>query len=96
MRHQIGGPEGFYLGQLWLRGDASIKLRRGLTIHSTVGFDIYNTFNDFINTSQSRVPHVRSDIQLYLDQGKNNIEKLKLEYMFSPIEDVYVRADLVT
>jgi len=93
VRHQIGGPEGFYLGQLWLRGDASIKLRRGLTIHSTIGFDIYNTFNDFINTSQSRLPHVRSDIQFYLDQGKNNIEKLKLEYMFSPRENVFVRAD---
>lgn len=93
IRHQIGGPEGFYLGQLWLRADSTLKFARGLTLYNTLGFDIYNTFNDFINTSQSKLPHVRSDIQEYLDKGKNNIQKMKLEYMFSPFKDVFVRTD---
>ena len=93
IRHQIGGPEGFYLGQLWLRADTTIKFLRGLTLYNTLGFDIYNTFNNFVNTSQSKLPHVRSDIQEYLDKGKNNIQKMKLEYMFSPANDVFVRTD---
>ena len=30
LRHQIGGPEGFYLGQLYWQTDTTIKLRRNL------------------------------------------------------------------
>jgi len=29
-----------------------------------------------------------------LKEGKNNIQRMKLEYMFSPYKDVFVRADL--
>ena len=30
LKHQIGGPEGFYLGQLYWRTDTSLKFRRNL------------------------------------------------------------------
>ncbi len=93
-RHQIGGPEGFYLGQLWWRTNTSLKLSRGLALYTSFGIDIYNTFDKFINKSRSELPHVRSDIQDYLEQGKNNIERMQLEYMFSPYKDVFIRTDL--
>ena len=93
LKHQIGGPEGFYLGQLWWRTDTTLKFRRGLSLYTTFGINIYDTFNDFNNPSDSKLPHVRSDIQDYLSEGKNNLQKLKLEYMFSPVKDVFVRAD---
>jgi len=93
-RHQIGGPEGFYLGQLWWRTNTSLKLNRGLTLYTSFGIDIYNTFDKFINKSRSELPHVRSDIQDYLEQGKNNIERMQLQYMFSPYKDVFIRTDL--
>ena len=35
-----------------------------------------------------------NDIQDYLEQGKNNIERMQLEYMFSPYKDVFIRTDL--
>tara|TARA_B100000579_G_scaffold437960_1_gene470334 strand:- start:707 stop:2833 length:2127 start_codon:yes stop_codon:yes gene_type:complete len=93
LKHQIGGPEGFYLGQLYWRTDTSLKFARNLTLYTSIGLNIYDTF-DFANPSFSDIPHVRSDIQEYLDQGKNNIARMQLEYMFSPAKDVYVRADL--
>ncbi len=93
LKHQIGGPEGFYLGQLWWRTDTTLKLRRGLSLYTSFGVNIYDTFNDFNNPSDSKLPHVRSDIQDYLKEGKNNLQKMKLEYMFSPFKDVFVRAD---
>ncbi len=92
LKHQIGGPEGFYLGQLFWRTDTSLKFARNLTLYTSIGINIYDTF-DFANPSFSEIPHVRSDVQEYLDQGKNNIARMQLEYMFSPMKDVFVRTD---
>ena len=94
LRHQIGGPEAFYLGQLWWKINSTIKLKRGLSLHTVLGFDIYNTFDEFANPSYSSIPHVRSDIQEYLSEGKNNIARMKLDYMWSPRKDVFVRLDV--
>lgn len=93
LRHQIGGPEGFYLGQLFWKTDTSIKFRRNLTLYTSFGINLYDTFNNFNNSSQSEIPHVRSDIQDYLKEGKNNLQRMQLQYMFSPFKDIYVRGD---
>ena len=93
LRHQIGGPEAFYLGQLWWKTDLNIKFSRRLTLYNSFGIDIYNNFSELNNPSYSTVPHVRSDIQEYLKEGENNIQRMQLEYMFSPLKDIYVRFD---
>ena len=93
LKHQIGGPEGFYLGQLYWRTDTSLKFARNLTLYSSLGLNLYDTF-EFNNPSNSSTPHVRSDIQDYLKEGKNNIIRMQLEYMFSPKKDLFIRADL--
>ena len=93
LKHQIGGPEGFYLGQLFWKTDTSIKFRRNFSLYTSFGINLYDTFNNLINSSSSSIPHVRSDIQDYLSEGKNNLQRMQLEYMFSPYKDVYVRAD---
>ena len=93
LRHQIGGPEAFYLGQLWWRTETKIKLQRNLTLYTTIGLDIYNNFDEFANPSGSKIQHVRSDIQDYLLEGKNNIQMMKLEYLFSPKRDLFARLD---
>ena len=94
VRHQIGGPEGFYLGQLFWKTDLSLKLRRNLVIYSSIGINLYDTFDDLNNPSFSTIPKVRSDIQEYLKEGKNNIIRLQAQYFFSPMTDVFFRADL--
>ena len=93
LRHQIGGPEAFYLGQLWWKINAKVKFKRGLTLHTVLGLNIYNNFSEFNNPSYSSIPHVRSDIQEYLSEGENNIARLKIDYMWSPMKDVFVRLD---
>lgn len=94
LKHQIGGPEAFYLGQLWWRVDATVKFARGFSLYTTLGFDIYNNFNELNNPSASTIPNVRSNIQEYLKKGENNIAKMKLEYLWSPFRDVYARIDV--
>ena len=94
LRHQIGGPEAFYLGQLWWKINAKVKFNRGLTLHTVLGLNIYNNFNEFANPSYSTIPHVRSDIQDYLSEGENNIARFKIDYIWSPRKDLFVRFDL--
>ena len=93
LRHQIGGPEAFYLGQLWWKTDLSVKFSRHITLYNSFGIDLYNNFNELDNPSYSEVPHVRSDIQDYLKEGENNIQRMQLEYMASPFKDVFIRLD---
>jgi len=94
LRHQIGGPEAFYLGQFWWKINSRIKFQRGLSLNTVLGLDIFNTFDQFSNPSYSSIPHVRSDIQEYLSEGKNNIARMKLDYMWSPRRDLFARLDL--
>jgi len=94
LRSHIGGPEAFFLGQLWWKTDAVILIRRGLTLYTTLGVNIYDNFDELNNPSDSRLPHVRSDIQNYLKEGKTNIVRMKLDYLWSPMNDVYARIDL--
>jgi hypothetical protein len=93
LKHQIGGPEAFYLGQLWWKITSSIALRRGLSFDTVVGIDLYNNFNEFNNRSSSQLPHVRSDIQEYLLEGKNNIARMKLSYIWSPYKNWFAKLE---
>jgi len=94
LKHQIGGPEAFYLGQLWWKTDINIKLKRNLTLYSSFGINIYNNFNQLNNPSYSDSAHVRSDIQEYLKEGENNIQRMQIEWMHSPLSDIFLRFDL--
>ena len=83
-----------YLGQLFWKTDLTLKLRRNLALYSSFGINLYDTFDNFNNPSQSKIPKVRSDIQEYLEQGKNNLQRLELQYFSSPIKDTFLRLDL--
>ena len=94
LKHHIGGPEGFYLGQLWWKLNSNIKFSRGLSLSTVLGFDIYNNFDELRNSSNSTLPHVRSDIQEYLKEGETNIARMKLDYIWSPKDDWFARLDI--
>ena len=94
VRHQIGGPEGFYLGALVWQTDLTLKIKRQLTFDTSLGINIYDTFDNFTNASFSPIPRVRSDIQSYLDEGKNHIKRMQFTHFSSPYNDVFLRLDL--
>ena len=93
LRNMIGGPEAFFLGQLWIRINNTIKLARGLEINTVAGINVYSNFNQLRTASDSTLPHVRSDIQDYFKEGQNNIQRMKIDYMWSPYRDVIARLD---
>ena len=94
LRSHIGGPEAFFLGQLWWKTDTILLIRRGLTLYTSIGVNIYDNFDELNNPSESKLHHVRSDIQNYLREGTTNIVRMKLDYLWSPMNDVYARIDL--
>ena len=94
VKNMIGGPEAFYLGQLWIRINNTIKFRRGLEMSTVIGINLWQNFNLLRTPSESVLPHVRSDVQEYLKEGTNNIMRMKLDYLFSPFKDVYARFDV--
>lgn len=94
LKNMLGGPEAFYLGQLWVRINNTIKFRRGLELSTVIGLNLWQNFDLLHTPSESVLPHVRSDIQEYLKEGTNNIMRMKLDYIFSPYKDIYARFDI--
>tara|TARA_Y100001970_G_scaffold121071_1_gene150145 strand:- start:29748 stop:31883 length:2136 start_codon:yes stop_codon:yes gene_type:complete len=94
LRNHIGGPEAFYLGQLWWKINTNLIIRRGLSLSTVLGVNIVDNFNEFNNPSYSELPHVRSDIQSYLYEGRTNIARMKLDYIWTPYEDIFARIDV--
>lgn len=81
IRHHYGGPDNpyFYLIALRLSGD--LQLTRHLSLSSSLGFNLLNNLDELKLESNSKLPHVRSDIKDYLKEGKNGITRLQLDYL---------------
>lgn len=91
MRLNIGGPDGFILGQILLELDASYQINRNWFVDGSVGVNLIDNLDDLGFASDSVLPHVRSDIALYLRRGKNHLQSLKTEYFWSPGKNLYAR-----
>jgi hypothetical protein len=90
-RQSVGSPGAFYTAQLYWQVNASLALFDGFSINAGTGFNIYNNFNNIDVQPNSSLPHVRSDIVEYLQQGSNGIMDLAANYVWSPRPDWYHR-----
>ena len=75
-RQHLGGPDQFLIYQLWLELQVGVEVSRGWIIQLK---------------SDSEIPHVRSDIKEYLQQGADNLVRLQSDFFVKPYEDVYAR-----
>lgn len=91
IRQHIGGPDDFYLWQLYVTLGGSIAFSRGLTLTGSLGLDVANSFDKLKYKAGSGLPRVRSDIKEYLIEGKNGISRLELDYLWNPAKDWYAR-----
>jgi hypothetical protein len=91
IRQSVGGPNTFYAGQLYWKLGAGVALTDHLQIGGLAGFNIINNFNDIKLQSNSTLPHVRSDVVKYLQQGSDGLINLKADYVWSPYPDWYHR-----
>lgn len=92
MRHHIGGPDDPYFYQIYLRGWSDLQLSRHLSLSGEIGINLTNNFDDLKLSSNSVLPHVRSDIKEYLKEGKNGITSLQLDYLTNLNSQTWARA----
>lgn len=90
-RQQIGGPDGFYFGQLLWRLTGDFRPTERLSFSAALSFNLLNNFRDIRLDSNSRLPRVRSDIVEYLQQGQQAVSVLESNYIWSPAGGVYAR-----
>ncbi len=92
LRSHIGGPDALYLYQVWIAFSASAELYRGLSVNAIVGKNVKTTLDEITLVSDSLLPHVRSDLRLYHQEGADgNIVQLQTEYIFQPAENWFGR-----
>ena len=79
IRSQIGGPDGFFFGDLKLKSRSELLINRGLSIVSVISYGLYDNMDDLKLASDSVLPHVRTDIVKYLKQSRNlSIQRMQL------------------
>lgn len=91
LHQHIGGGDQFYLHQLFANVSTKIAVFEGFDIDAAIGVDLYNNFDRITTPSDSILPRVRSDIKHYLQRGHSTLRKLRANYMFSPLPDLYAR-----
>jgi len=81
LRSQIGGPDGFFFGDLRLSIKSELLLKENISIHTLASAGIYNNFQELKLGSDSVLPRVRTDIVQYLKQSEDlAIERLQFNY----------------
>ena len=89
VRQQLGGPDGFYLYQLYLRALATVRPTPNTEIDGFIGANITNNFDSLKLESDSQLPRVRSDIKNYLKEGEVWIGRLQGAYYANLAPSVY-------
>jgi len=79
IRAQIGGPDGFFFGDLKLKSRSELLIQRGLSVTSVIEYGLYDNMDDLKLASDSVLPHVRTDIVKYLKESRNlSIQRMQL------------------
>lgn len=89
---QIGGPDGFFFGTIRLNFDSELMLNKDLSLQAKFSYGIIEDFDDITLASNSIIPHVRTDIVDYLQQGdKFTIDRLQFNSFANPYKDIYTK-----
>jgi hypothetical protein len=91
-RQNFGGPDAYYVFQVYADAGANLEFAPGLMIDAKYGINIYNTFNELQQESNSQLPRVRTNIKEYLQQGDSGLNQLDVNYLFPIARDWYGKA----
>ena len=90
LRTQIGGPDGFFFGDLRLTLDSELVFDEGLSLSTSASIGVTDNLDNLKLASDSILPHVRTDIVKYLKNSRDyNIDRLQLNYFLNPSPNIY-------
>ena len=92
IRSQIGGPDGFYFGDLSIAFHSETLLRKNFNVLAVASLGLYNNFDKLKLASDSIIPHVRTDIVQYLkNSDKYHVTRLQANYFINPYKSIYAK-----
>ena len=92
LRMQIGGPDGFFFGNVRLSGKAELSLARNISVKASASYGLTDNFEDLKLLSDSVLPHVRTDIVSYLREGRGlTLDTLQVDRFFKFGDDFYAK-----
>ncbi len=92
IRSHIGGPDAFYFGQAWIRGDFNVTFSRKISINGILSANLFDNFDSLKLPSDSLLPKVRTEIVDYLKDGSDlSISRLQFNYLDTVSRDLYTR-----
>jgi len=90
LRSQLGGPDGFYFGDLRIAFKSELIIRKNLTLQTSMSAGVIDNYGELKLASDSILPHVRTEIVQYLKQTKHfALDRLQLNYFNAISENVY-------
>ena len=91
LQNQVGGPDGFWFGQLDVKATSEIIFTRTLNLSASIGYNVWNNYSGLKLESSSVLQHVRTDINRYLRGSIDSpfINRLQGNYFFNPVGDLY-------
>ncbi|MEQ1439405.1 YjbH domain-containing protein [Fontimonas sp. SYSU GA230001] len=91
-RANIGGPQGFILGQVLLRPYFSLQLVRSLSFTTSIAVNVYSELDQVSPVRSGSLPPVRSDLELYQSQsGDVYLEQMSADFIFPIAQEWYGR-----
>ena len=92
LQQHIGDPDtGLFIADVRASLTARLKLRRNLWVSAGVSKFVFGNLDKIRRTSNSVLPHVRSDIREYIQQGRDSLDQLQIDYLFRPAKYTYGR-----
>lgn len=92
LRQNIGGPDNFYMYQLYANASAGAQLTRNLSLSGALGVNLANNYGNFTYDAPSKLPRVRTDIRSYLITSNVWLDSLHADYVTQLAPEWYGRA----
>ena len=93
LRSQIGGPDGFFFGDLKLTLDSEILFRRSLSLIAIASYGLYNNLDELkLGPNSDYLANVRTNITQYQKQSSDfSIRRLQLNYFNQLRDSIYLK-----
>lgn len=91
LRQHVGSVDGLILADLNIALSARIGLAPGLSLRGTAGKYVAGNLDELTTVGTSALPQVRTLIRRYLQEGRDHISNLQMDYIANPADYLYTR-----
>lgn len=80
LRYNLGGPDGFFLYQIFAEGRAKLHLREDTWLQGSLQLALLDNYDKFKYTAPSKLPRVRTYLREYLTSSSVTMPNLQLTH----------------